>query len=65
MKTWMLPWLVPVGMLGAVVFVVAFGKYAPVAAVVAGWLLVPVLWRVRFRSSDDDADTKYWRIGSR
>jgi uncharacterized integral membrane protein len=50
MKTWMLPPPLPVGLLGAVV---------------VGWLLVPVLWRVRFPSSDDDADTKHWRIGRR
>jgi hypothetical protein len=65
MKTWMLPWLFPVGLLGAVVFVVVFGKYAPFAAIILGWLLVPVLWRVHFPSSDDDADTRYWRISRR
>jgi hypothetical protein len=64
MKTWMLPWLFPVGLLGAVAFVVVFGKYAPFAAVIAGWVLVPVLWRVHF-PSDQDCDTRYWRISRR
>jgi hypothetical protein len=65
MKTWMLPWLLPVGLLGAVVFVVVTGRYAPIAAVILGWMLVPILWRVRFPGSDEDADTRYWRIGRR
>ncbi len=65
MKTWMLPWLFPIGLLGSVVLVTVFGDYAPLAAVVAGLLLVPVLWRVHFPGSDEDADTRYWRIGPR
>jgi hypothetical protein len=61
MKTWMLPWLFPVGLLGAVVFVVVTGGYAPLIAVTLGVLLVPVLWRVRVHPAGD-GDTKYWRI---
>ena len=62
MKTWMLPWLFPVGLLGAVVLVVVTDPYAPLAAVVAGVVLVPVLWRVHFRPAGDDAETNYWRM---
>ena len=61
MKTWMLPWLFPVGLLGAVVFVVIAGRYAAVIAVAVGVLLVPVLWRLHF-ASGEDSDTNYWRI---
>ena len=61
MKTWMLPWLFPVGLLGAVVFVVVAGRYAAVIAVAVGLLLVPVLWRLHFPAGED-SDTNYWRI---
>ena len=47
MKTWMLPWLLPVGLLVTVVLVAIFKDYVAFAAVIAGWLLVPVLWRLR------------------
>jgi hypothetical protein len=60
MKTWMLPWLFPVGLLATVVFVVVLGRYVAIAAVIVGFLLVPVLWRYRAAWSDDD-DTNYWR----
>jgi hypothetical protein len=62
MKTWMLPWLFPVGLLGAVVFVVVFSPYEALAALVAGVLLVPVLWGLHFRGRGDDDDTNYWRL---
>jgi hypothetical protein len=62
MKTWMLPWLLPVGMLGAVVLVVVSSPYEALAAVGLGLLLVPVLWRLRFPASREDADTSYWRF---
>lgn len=65
MKTWMLPWLFPVGLLATVVFFTEFGTYAGLAAIVIGMLLVPVLWRAHFPSLDDDADTQYWRFGRR
>ena len=63
MKTWMLPWLLPVGLIAAVVFVVVFNPYEALAAVVAGVVLVPLLWRLHFpgRGGDDD-DTNYWRL---
>jgi hypothetical protein len=60
MKTWMLPWLFPVGMLATVVLLTVFRESVGLVAVIAGWLLVPVLWRTRFSPSDDE--THYWRI---
>jgi hypothetical protein len=62
MKTWMLPFLFPVGLLGAVVFVVVFSPYEALAALVAGVLLVPVLWRLHFPAQAGDEDTNYWRL---
>jgi hypothetical protein len=62
MKTWMLPFVFPVGLLGAVVLVVVSSPYEAFAAVGAGVLLVPVLWRVHFRPPGDGSDTNYWRI---
>lgn len=59
MKPWMLPWLLPLGILGAVVFVVVAGRYAALIATGVGVLLVPVLWRLRSASDDE---THYWRI---
>ena len=64
MKTWMLPWLFPVGLLVTVILVAIFKDYVAFAAIIAGWLLVPVLWRLRI-PVDEDADTKYWRFGPR
>jgi hypothetical protein len=65
MKMWMLPWLFPVGLLGAVVFVVVTSPYEAIAGVVFGVLIVPVLWRLHFPTSSDDADTSYWRMKAR
>lgn len=65
MKLWMLPWLLPVGMLGAVVFVSIFGQYSALAALPAAAAL-PFLWRARFPARDDpDADVNYWRLRRR
>jgi len=58
----MLPWLLPLGLLGSVVFVVVFDPYASIAAAVLGLLLVPVIWRARFASRGEDDDTNYWRL---
>jgi fatty acid desaturase len=65
MKTWMLPWLVPVGLLATVVLLTVAGPYAGLVVVGIGVLLVPVLWLVHFSSLGDDADTQYWRFGRR
>jgi len=58
----MLPWLFPVGLLGAVVLIVVTSPYEALAAVGVGVLLVPVLWRIHVPPPGDDADTNYWRI---
>ncbi len=65
MKTWMLPWLFPVGLLATVVFFTMAGRYAGLIVAAISVLLIPVLWRVRFPSSREDADTHYWRFGRR
>jgi hypothetical protein len=62
MKTWMLPWLFPVGLLATVVLFTVLGRYAGLVAVSIGLLLAPVLWRVHFPSSDENGDTQYWRF---
>ncbi len=64
-KTWMLPWLLPLGLLATVVFFTEFGTYAGLAIIVIGMLLVPVLWLVDLPWLGDDADTQYWRFGRR
>ena len=56
----MLPWLLPLGILGAVVFVVVTGRYAALIAAVVGVLLVPVV--VRLHPASENDDTHYWRI---
>ena len=62
MKTWMLPWLFPVGLLGAVGLVVVSSPYEALTALCLGVLVVPVLWRVHFRpSAGGDDDATYWR----
>jgi hypothetical protein len=62
MKLWMLPWLLPLGLVGSVVFVVVFNPYEALAAGVAGVVLVPVLWRLHFPGGGEDDDTNYWRL---
>jgi hypothetical protein len=62
MKAWTLPFVFPVGLLGAVVLVVVSSPYEAFVAVGVGVLLVPVLWRIHFRPPGDDGDTNYWRI---
>jgi hypothetical protein len=62
MKTWMLPWLFPLGLIGSVVFVVVFSPYEALAALVAGVVLVPVLCRLHFPGRGDGDDTNYWRL---
>lgn len=63
----MLPWLLPVGMLGAVVFVSIFGEYSAIVAVGLACVVTPLVWRVRFPSDreDPDADVHYWRMTRR
>jgi hypothetical protein len=66
MKSWMIPWLLPVGMLGAVVFVSIFDSYSALVALPVAWVALPIAWRIRFGSGEDpDADVHYWRIHRR
>lgn len=64
MKLWLLPWLLPVAMVGVVVFVSIVGY--PALAAVPVLAALPFLWRGLFPDSDDpDADVHYWRLGGR
>ena len=66
MKLWMLPWLLPVGMLAGVVFVSSFGSYSALVALALAFVALPIFLRSRFAASDDpDADVNYWRIRRR
>ena len=66
MKSWMLPWLLPVGMLGTIVFVSIFNGYSALVALPVAWVALPLVWRARFPSKDDpDADVNYWRLRRR
>ena len=63
MKLWMLPWLLPVGMLAGVVFVSVFDSYSALVALSPAFAAVPFLLRSRFPARDDpDADVNYRRI---
>jgi len=63
MKSWMLPWLFPVGLLGAVVFVSVFNGFAALLAVPLGYVVIVLVWRVGHPVRDDpDADVHYWRL---
>jgi len=66
MKSWMIPWLLPVGMLAGVVFVAIFDSYSALVALALAFVAVPFLLRSRFPAGDDpDADVHYWRIRRR
>ncbi len=64
----MLPWLLPVGLLGAVVFVSLFNGNSPLAALTVagvGCAIVSIVRHRRDGDQDPDADVNYWRIGRR
>ena len=62
----MIPWLLPVGMLGAVVFVSIFDRYSALVALPVAWVALSVARRIRFGANEDaDADVHYWRIHRR
>jgi hypothetical protein len=60
MKPWMLPLVFPVSLIGGVVLVVVFNP--ALAAVVAGAVLAPVLWRLYLPARGQRDDTHYWRM---
>jgi hypothetical protein len=63
MKPWMLPWLLPLALLGTVAFVAEFNGYSALIAPPAA--LVALLWYLRLHPHADegsDSDTHYWRI---
>ena len=64
---WWIPWLLPVGMLEAVVFLSIFDAYSAIAALVVAGIVLPLVLRVHFPSDrdDPDADVHYWRLGGR
>lgn len=68
MRAWMLPWLVPLGLLVTVALVSLFPSLpASLLPVVWGFLVFPVgliCYRSRDRSTGrklDETDTDYWR----
>jgi hypothetical protein len=66
MKPWMVPWLLPLGLLATVVSVTEFTSDEQVVLFAAGCLLVVLLGSLVFRPRDgEDPDTQYWRIRRR
>jgi hypothetical protein len=66
MKRWMLPWLVPVGLLATVVSVTVFKDDEQLLLLAGGWLLVVLLGSAVFRVRDgEDPETHYWRFKRR
>ncbi len=67
MKAWWLPWLLPLGLIAAVVLIAVLGDYAVYLAApvgLAGLVGFCLLWRARFgpAGDDPDADVHYWRF---
>ncbi len=62
MKAWILPLLLPLALIGGVILVVVFNHHEVLAGVVAGVLLVPVLWRVYLPTRGEHDDANYWRM---
>ncbi|MGA8634846.1 MAG: hypothetical protein WB805_08325 [Candidatus Dormiibacterota bacterium] len=76
-STWMLPWLLPVGLLGVVALISLANVLGYLLVMLWGWLVFPfVALYIRSRAQArrgvrirdafrDDADTDYWRTRSR
>ena len=63
MKGWMLPFVFPLGLLGAVVSVSVFRTDESLLMFVGGILLVLLLWSLFFREKEDPGDdAHYWRL---
>ena len=66
MKSWMLPWLFPLGLLVTVVSLTVFKSDEQIVLLAAGWLLVMLLASIVFRPRPgEDAEVSYWRIRRR
>lgn len=63
MRWWLVPWLFPLGLLGAVVSVTVFKSDAGVLFLAGGIMVVLLVWSLFPRATDDpDADVHYWRL---
>jgi hypothetical protein len=71
MRTWMVPWLVPAGMVGAVVLVALNSLIGGILAVVWGLVVLPAVALAIMRRSPEglarlrDLETNYWRVRRR
>ena len=66
MKSWMVPWLSPLGLLATVVSVTVFKTHAQLIMLAGGLLLAVLLGSVVFRPrAGEDPEVDYWRIGRR
>ncbi|HUA44624.1 MAG TPA: hypothetical protein VMA77_05315 [Solirubrobacteraceae bacterium] len=65
MKTWMLPWLFPLGLLATVVAVTAFPGDEGLLLLAGALLLLVLIGSIVFPPRNDegvDPDTHYWRL---
>jgi hypothetical protein len=66
MKSWMVPWLFPLGLLATVAGVSVFKTDAQLVMLAGGLLLATLLGSIVYRPRDgEDPDVDYWRIGRR
>jgi hypothetical protein len=71
MRTWMVPWLLPAGMIGAVVLVSLNSLLGGVAALVWGLVVLPAIALKLMRRSPEglarlrDLEANYWRMRRR
>jgi len=63
MKGWMVPFVFPLGLLGAVVAVSVFRSNESLLMFVAGIAVVVILWSLFARDDQDPgSDLHYWRL---
>lgn len=66
MKSWMVPWLVPLGLLTTVVLVSEFKTDGQLIMLTGGFLILVLLGSIVYRPRDGkDADVHYWRMRRR
>ena len=64
MKPWMLPWLLPVGLLACIASITLIQPVGLAVAMLIAWVVIPVVGlyiRARGGLGNDD-DTDYWRF---